>query len=357
MSLCLVMYFFFFSSRRRHTRCSRDWSSDVCSSDLASFVHDPDHRVHRFIEYVVLHDTIETSGSTELVHRSVNPLQHLGRRFALPLQQALDQDPRFARENENGDRVGVRRSNLLRTVYLNVEKNVPPGLKDLLDLTLQRSVEFSSVFRGLDKSPLLPPVGEFLARQEVVRFPLSLARPRPASRRGDRVPEFLRVTLEDGPGDRRLPSPGWRGEHDDPRRHSRFSSCSRNFSSSPFIAITVCVIAASFAFDPIVFASRSSSCERKPSCLPTAPSLARASRHAARCVRSRTSSSVTSTRSAMRAISTASRCSSTCTPPASSATAFLSRASSVASRSGARRSTSRAPASSASSRQIGRAHV
>src|SRR5690606_40361886 len=25
---------FFFSSRRRHTRFSRDWSSDVCSSDL-----------------------------------------------------------------------------------------------------------------------------------------------------------------------------------------------------------------------------------------------------------------------------------------------------------------------------------
>src|SRR2546422_6530023 len=27
---------FFFSSRRRHTRCSRDWSSDVCSSDLGA---------------------------------------------------------------------------------------------------------------------------------------------------------------------------------------------------------------------------------------------------------------------------------------------------------------------------------
>src|SRR6266704_4355641 len=27
---------FFFSSRRRHTRSKRDWSSDVCSSDLAS---------------------------------------------------------------------------------------------------------------------------------------------------------------------------------------------------------------------------------------------------------------------------------------------------------------------------------
>src|SRR6185312_17224662 len=27
-------FFFFFSSRRRHTRSDRDWSSDVCSSDL-----------------------------------------------------------------------------------------------------------------------------------------------------------------------------------------------------------------------------------------------------------------------------------------------------------------------------------
>src|SRR5207249_8659494 len=33
----LLFFFFFFSSRRRHTRSKRDWSSDVCSSDLASF--------------------------------------------------------------------------------------------------------------------------------------------------------------------------------------------------------------------------------------------------------------------------------------------------------------------------------
>src|SRR2546422_8463918 len=31
------LFVFFFSSRRRHTRCSRDWSSDVCSSDLSLF--------------------------------------------------------------------------------------------------------------------------------------------------------------------------------------------------------------------------------------------------------------------------------------------------------------------------------
>src|SRR5207249_9736926 len=28
-------FYFFFSSRRRHTRSKRDWSSDVCSSDLS----------------------------------------------------------------------------------------------------------------------------------------------------------------------------------------------------------------------------------------------------------------------------------------------------------------------------------
>src|SRR5215208_8111135 len=32
----MICLFFFFSSRRRHTRWPRDWSSDVCSSDLAA---------------------------------------------------------------------------------------------------------------------------------------------------------------------------------------------------------------------------------------------------------------------------------------------------------------------------------
>src|SRR5690625_4561802 len=34
-SSCMIEYIFFFSSRRLHTRWPRDWSSDVCSSDLA----------------------------------------------------------------------------------------------------------------------------------------------------------------------------------------------------------------------------------------------------------------------------------------------------------------------------------
>src|SRR5436305_9512722 len=41
---------FFFSSRRRHTRCGRDWSSDVCSSDLqrAALVWGADKSAKRY---------------------------------------------------------------------------------------------------------------------------------------------------------------------------------------------------------------------------------------------------------------------------------------------------------------------
>src|SRR3984885_16280053 len=37
--MAVACVFFFFSSRRRHTRCGRDWSSDVCSSDLPGTIH------------------------------------------------------------------------------------------------------------------------------------------------------------------------------------------------------------------------------------------------------------------------------------------------------------------------------
>src|SRR5207237_2917098 len=43
--LCYI--FFFFSSRRRHTRFKCDWSSDVCSSDLARRSRSHHRRVRR----------------------------------------------------------------------------------------------------------------------------------------------------------------------------------------------------------------------------------------------------------------------------------------------------------------------
>src|SRR6266480_4980516 len=41
----MLCFFFFFSSRRRHTRLTCDWSSDVCSSDLRSSAKQLAHSV------------------------------------------------------------------------------------------------------------------------------------------------------------------------------------------------------------------------------------------------------------------------------------------------------------------------
>src|SRR6266576_576714 len=59
-------FFFFFSSRRRHTRSLRDWSSDVCSSDL-------------FYELVVFHSRIDVANSpTEASTHQVQMPLNLG---------------------------------------------------------------------------------------------------------------------------------------------------------------------------------------------------------------------------------------------------------------------------------------
>src|SRR2546422_7486933 len=61
--------FFFFSSRRRHTRCSRDWSSDVCSSDLAAGPRSVRcGSVRNWVEAV---EILEVDGSARRVERGV----------------------------------------------------------------------------------------------------------------------------------------------------------------------------------------------------------------------------------------------------------------------------------------------
>src|SRR5690606_41095677 len=55
----------FFSSRRRHTRFSRDWSSDVCSSDLAGAAGDGrvhDHLRRRHDDHVGQAATLQPAG-------------------------------------------------------------------------------------------------------------------------------------------------------------------------------------------------------------------------------------------------------------------------------------------------------
>src|SRR2546429_6341479 len=57
---------FFFSSRRRHTRCSRDWSSDVCSSDLLFYGQDGEACVRCAITREALDDHFHGDGKDKL---------------------------------------------------------------------------------------------------------------------------------------------------------------------------------------------------------------------------------------------------------------------------------------------------
>src|SRR5690606_40281405 len=63
-----VFVYFFFSSRRRHTRFSRDWSSDVCSSDLTApregFNTETGEVTNGYLRYVVYipYATAESTG-------------------------------------------------------------------------------------------------------------------------------------------------------------------------------------------------------------------------------------------------------------------------------------------------------
>src|SRR6266849_6837271 len=79
------MYFFFFSSRRRHTRSPRDWSSDVCSSDL-----DRKAGVHALVGRSVAHRRDSLAG----VHRAGALAVSLERGLVLP-------------DREDGELVGL----------------------------------------------------------------------------------------------------------------------------------------------------------------------------------------------------------------------------------------------------------
>src|SRR2546421_6903565 len=89
----LVHYFFFFSSRRRHTRSDRDWSSDVCSSDLG-----PNFRLTRKVNGKTVTETFATPAERHKAQREVETYH----RFRQLAQELLEINERRSEERRVG---------------------------------------------------------------------------------------------------------------------------------------------------------------------------------------------------------------------------------------------------------------
>src|SRR5439155_2658913 len=70
--ISIDVFFFFFSSRRRHTRWPRDWSSDVCSSDL-DLVSASQDEATKIIQSIYGEPIKE-----ELIHRRIHEIKKGG---------------------------------------------------------------------------------------------------------------------------------------------------------------------------------------------------------------------------------------------------------------------------------------
>src|SRR6266542_357230 len=73
----VIGLFFLFSSRRRHTRCYRDWSSDVCSSDL----HPPEAKLYPGVRFTELTDLRGEKGNSSYLGMGLSA--RFSRHFAL----------------------------------------------------------------------------------------------------------------------------------------------------------------------------------------------------------------------------------------------------------------------------------
>src|SRR5256886_5700429 len=116
----LNLFFFFFSSRRRHTRFDCDWSSDVCSSDLAL------RRGDRRLQFLLRGDAhgLRTDDLVRADLRRCGAVRQAGRHRRL--DGVLDQQPttghsrdQKAHDEEGHPRLASARRRRLELVLLN----------------------------------------------------------------------------------------------------------------------------------------------------------------------------------------------------------------------------------------------
>src|SRR6202050_2317838 len=91
----------FFSSRRRHTRCYRDWSSDVCSSDLVPIFEQclaPDGSLlaweceaHDGLHTVEENEIVELNSDSALILTSLTDHRHPAIRVITPLTASFQE--------------------------------------------------------------------------------------------------------------------------------------------------------------------------------------------------------------------------------------------------------------------------
>src|SRR5690349_6984906 len=74
-SYLFSFFFFFFSSRRRHTRSLRDWSSDVCSSDLLFLGAHDDGLRDLALLHLSVRDRLLDRHDDDVADRGVLPLR------------------------------------------------------------------------------------------------------------------------------------------------------------------------------------------------------------------------------------------------------------------------------------------
>src|SRR3989449_9411759 len=123
----MYVRFFFFSSRRRHTRCSRDWSSDVCSSDLAGRHHGRLWlRVPETIRVDIRGTLANRTGAKDVILKVIGTTGDDGARYAAvefkgPTVKAFPMNERFVLCNmttEMGAKVGMIEADSVTKEYL-----------------------------------------------------------------------------------------------------------------------------------------------------------------------------------------------------------------------------------------------